>query len=400
MKFEDLHKIFKKEFKTDRLADISKELGVTPQVVSNWKSRNHVPYKYVKKLREIKKTLDNPIQNIYIDNNNDIAKEEDPVALIMFVTLYKKIIKKKNLFIGSFSFIMLVSIFYIKFMYEPLYVSVGFIMPIADESSSTGLGGLASQLGLGNVSNSKSVLSPDVYPQIVNSYSFLNKLLEQEYTYERNKKLKLINILMGSDSINNNLDDISRFEAVDILSSKIIMLVNRKTRMLTLRTTTNNPVLSKELASSIIKELDVTLKDYEKNQLKEKLDYITIRINEVSKELIHAEEKLKDFREKNRNIISPLLVLEEDRLLREVDVQVEIFTTLKTELELTQVNLIKRSNLILTLDPPRMPLYQANFTVFRIIIISALLGMLFSISLIYGLDWYNNNKIFIKDIYS
>ena len=54
MKFDDLYKIFKKKFKTDRLADISKELGVTPQVVSNWKSRNHVPYKYVKKLREIK----------------------------------------------------------------------------------------------------------------------------------------------------------------------------------------------------------------------------------------------------------------------------------------------------------------------------------------------------------
>ena len=41
-----------KKFSTDRLADISKELGVTPQVVSNWKSRNHVPYKYVKNLRE------------------------------------------------------------------------------------------------------------------------------------------------------------------------------------------------------------------------------------------------------------------------------------------------------------------------------------------------------------
>ena len=51
MKFDDLHKIFIDDFKTDRLADISRELGVSPQVVSNWKSRNHVPYKYVRKLR-------------------------------------------------------------------------------------------------------------------------------------------------------------------------------------------------------------------------------------------------------------------------------------------------------------------------------------------------------------
>ena len=84
------------------------------------------------------------------------------------------------------------------------------------------------------------------------------------------------------------------------------------------------------MASRLIRELDNTLKSYEKKQLKEKLDYITVRINEVSKELNEAEEKLKDFREKNRLInTSPHLILEEDRLSREVEVQVEIFTTLK-----------------------------------------------------------------------
>ena len=34
------------------MADIARELGVSPQAVSNWKARDHVPYKYVKILRE------------------------------------------------------------------------------------------------------------------------------------------------------------------------------------------------------------------------------------------------------------------------------------------------------------------------------------------------------------
>ena len=52
MTFEELKIIIEKNFGTKRPADIAKELEVSPQVVSNWKSRNQVPYKYVKKIRK------------------------------------------------------------------------------------------------------------------------------------------------------------------------------------------------------------------------------------------------------------------------------------------------------------------------------------------------------------
>ena len=48
MKFEDLKTLLESELGIERYADIARELGVTPQVVNNWKSRGHVPYKYVK----------------------------------------------------------------------------------------------------------------------------------------------------------------------------------------------------------------------------------------------------------------------------------------------------------------------------------------------------------------
>jgi hypothetical protein len=34
------------------LADVARELDVSPQVVSNWKARNQVPYKYVVMVNE------------------------------------------------------------------------------------------------------------------------------------------------------------------------------------------------------------------------------------------------------------------------------------------------------------------------------------------------------------
>ena len=47
MKFSELQQLLKKKFGIDHLADIARELGVSPQAVSNWKSRDRVPYKYV-----------------------------------------------------------------------------------------------------------------------------------------------------------------------------------------------------------------------------------------------------------------------------------------------------------------------------------------------------------------
>ena len=52
MKFSELQNLVKEKFGIDHLADIARELGVSPQAVSNWKSRDKVPYKYVLKIRK------------------------------------------------------------------------------------------------------------------------------------------------------------------------------------------------------------------------------------------------------------------------------------------------------------------------------------------------------------
>ena len=52
MTFNELKKAFEEKLGIKHLSDIARELEVTPQVVSNWKARDEVPYKYIKTLRE------------------------------------------------------------------------------------------------------------------------------------------------------------------------------------------------------------------------------------------------------------------------------------------------------------------------------------------------------------
>ena len=74
MNFTELQKIFKDQFGIDHLADIARELQVSPQAVSNWKSRDRVPYKYVLNVRNLKKGLVREDQNSEKKSNN-IAPE-------------------------------------------------------------------------------------------------------------------------------------------------------------------------------------------------------------------------------------------------------------------------------------------------------------------------------------
>ena len=52
MRFSELQDQLKEKYGIDHLADIARELGVSPQAVSNWKARDRVPYKYVLKIRK------------------------------------------------------------------------------------------------------------------------------------------------------------------------------------------------------------------------------------------------------------------------------------------------------------------------------------------------------------
>ena len=58
------------------MADIAKELDVTPQVVSNWKARNQVPYKYLKALRAKIEDIDKSSKVLY--GNQDGLIESNP----------------------------------------------------------------------------------------------------------------------------------------------------------------------------------------------------------------------------------------------------------------------------------------------------------------------------------
>ncbi len=109
--------------------------------------------------------------------------------------------------------------------------------------------------------------------------------------------------------------------------------------------------------------------------------------------LSKAEENLKLFRESNRSVMSsPSLMLEQSRLVREVEVQTQIYITLKSQYELVKIEEIGNANSVEILDPPEVPLLRSlpnkKFRVF----VSLFLSILFSTIVIFLIGKYNIKK--------
>jgi len=108
-------------------------------------------------------------------------------------------------------------------------------------------------------------------------------------------------------------------------------------------------------------------------------------------ELEKAEEELTKFRERNRTITnSPQLQLELERLMREVQIQTEIYITLQQQFELAKIEEIKETPSIVILDEAVPPLYKdqpkRKIMVIKAFIIGIILGTMLAMV-----------KIFVKN---
>ena len=87
--------------------------------------------------------------------------------------------------------------------------------------------------------------------------------------------------------------------------------------------------------------------------------FIEARLEEVSANLESSEIVLEKFREKNRVVDhSPALMLQRGRLIRDVELQQQLFLTLKQQYELSRIEAQKDLAKIAVLDEAVVPAFR------------------------------------------
>jgi len=322
--------------------------------------------------------------------------EEDTVSFFDFMLILARQIK---IIIVVPSILCTLTIIYVLFYTEPFYTSTAKI-----KSSSSGGGGISQAAGLAaqfGITLPTNQSEPNwVYPEIIKSRTLNRAMLKRKFdTKQFGPQKSLLQIFtFGNDEPEFSMDTLE-IHALESFIKQINISEDRNTGIYTLSINASEPQLASDIVTALIEELDTHQKEYNKAITSKARKFIEERIVVVGKELRDAEEALKDFTVSNRRIEnSPLLLLEQERLAREVSVPAGVFTTLKQQLETTKIEEVKESDYVVVLDPPEAPLERSGPNRRKMVIFAGFLGIGLGIAIGLVIEFIKENWEQIKQV--
>ena len=240
----------------------------------------------------------------------------------------------------------------VNFLLPKYYKANAVILPETDKNKLSSMSSLAGLASLAGVNVSGGDISR-LYPVILTSESVLTAVAQKKFATERFKdSVNLIQYMdLNEGSPVRDLD-----EALRRLKDLIVVSIDTKTSVVSASVEMPEPRLAADVLNAAINELDMFLRVKKSTSASEQRKWIESRLVQVDLELRTAEEALKNFREKNRQVSnSPQLLLEQDRLAREVQVKGTIDIELRKQAEIAKIDEIKQVTTINVLDEGREP---------------------------------------------
>ena len=280
----------------------------------------------------------------------------------------------------------------IVFIVTAIAVVVSLILPETFKSSATLLpetekgklssfGGLSDLASLAGLSVGEASLTK-LYPAIIKSETILKNVIYTEY---RTKKFDEPVNLIKFYEIEEKTPEREYEAMVKGLRDNLNVTVDNKTSLVTISIETLEPQLSADILNNITSELDKFIRTKRTTNASEQRKWIENRLGEVKQDLAKSEEVLKEFREKG---ISPQLLLEQERLKREVLINTTLYIELKKQYELAKIEEIKNIPIINVMDKARPAAKKENPKRSIIVLVAFFLSGFGSLFLVILMDRY------------
>ena len=231
---------------------------------------------------------------------------------------------------------------------------------------------IASTFGMASLTDSESSYN---IPDIIKSRLLNTKIL---YNQWKTQKYEIPSNLLDYWNINQE-DKLSADEDGLNLLNERISVQEDKTGLIRVSVLMEEPELSASIVNFIFDEVVDFTKNNKLDYARQNTQFILKRSDEVKLALEKAVNSLKYFREQNRLVTdSPQLQLELERLLREVEIQTEVFITIQQQYELARIEQMREEPSILILDKgyPASKKYSPRRTM--ILLSSLIIGLFIS----------------------
>ncbi len=265
----------------------------------------------------------------------------------------------------------------ISFLLPEYFRSTAILLPDTDKSKLAS-GGMSDLAALAGVSVNGEVALVKLYPTIIRSESVLRNVIYSRY---KTKAYPDSANLIQFWEIKEKNSEREYEVALLALRTALEVSMDIKIGVVTMAIETEEPQLSADILNNIIREVEINIRMKRNSNVSEQRMWIDARLVEVKADLSKAENAFKIFREKNRSVSgSPQLLLDEERLMREVQINSTMYVELKKQYELAKIEEIRTTPIINVLDYGRAAAKKDRPKKGTIVLISMILAFVGSAS--------------------
>lgn len=292
--------------------------------------------------------------------------------------------------IAGFTMVCVAAAVAIKANLKPVYKSSSkFICKQKGGGAQNELSALASLAGLKGQSGGNSNPS-DYFEEILSDDEFLEKILARNWPYKGTERTLAEIWEMEPDKSLPDWEYPFKKGAVSRLRGGKFILLNKNAgnSVFTLDTKFQVPGLAYQVNRFILQLLNQYLADNLSTSTREKKAFIGNRLNEIEAELRKVEIGLAEFREKNKEVVAPRLILEQARMQRALRINEEIYLQLKKEFEMAKIEESNDTPLIEIISKPVLPVNpdpgKAKFIVPIALVLGGVTGTLLALLVAWG----------------
>lgn len=272
------------------------------------------------------------------------------------------------------------------------YTTTVKLAPETEDASKkmSGLGGLAAMAGINLAATTGSdAISPDLYPDVVQSTPFLLELFPvkvqnkkgnfsgtlYEYMDEHQRApwwgyivklpFKALGAVIhlfstedeaGADRLDPFHLTLDQAKVVQALQQRIAASVDKKTLVITVSVQMQDPVISAEMTQVVLAKLQNYITAYRTHKVKNDLEFTQKVFEEARDAYYKAQQAYATFEDANRNLISSSYRTEQERLKNEMTLTFNVYNTLAQKLEQDKLRVQEQTPVYTVIEPATVPL--------------------------------------------
>lgn len=330
-----------------------------------------------------------------------------------------KVIWSRRAFILKVTLVFILLGLIVAFTSKVEYAASCKLLPEGHQSMNGNLGGLSGLAGLAgfNVTglNTNGILSPEIYPEIVNSIPFIDKLINTPIYFEKEDTtlssfvyfkevddLTLFGYISGYtiglpnkfkklfiDSEETELEnyDLIRYskedwELIEMYRERLSISVDSDAGTIKITAEMPDPIAAAKVTEVLVQELTRRVINYKIEKSQKELDFINERFQEATREYESIQQRVARFADSNRNITNSIFQTEYERLQNELNVSFEVYKGLAVQLEQAKIKVKENTPIFTVLEPVKVPVDKSSPRRLLILVLTGLVGGIFGVILV------------------